>query len=70
MIEEKDYDVTIVVKLKTHIYFAACERDTPITPADAVANATGCMLDEDWYKLVEGYGGEFVTEMEFLVKET
>ena len=69
MIEDKQYRVTIIARLTTTIDFAPMERSGPITKWDAIENAVGSMSDEDWDNLKEGYGGEFVTAMEFEVEE-
>lgn len=39
MREEKDYDVTLTVRVSTRISFADMERQTPITESDAIENA-------------------------------
>lgn len=39
MIEDKSYDVTLVLRISTVIEFAPIERDSPITKSDAIENA-------------------------------
>lgn len=39
MIEDKSYDVTLVLRVSTRINFAPIERDRPITKQDAIENA-------------------------------
>lgn len=58
MIEEKDYSVTLTVRLHTTVSFAATERKRPITKADAIDNAIG-MIPEGPLSLFDGFGGEF-----------
>ena len=72
MIDEKLYEVTIVIKLTTTIDFAPREIEEdehPINQLDAISNAVGSMPAEAWDDLKDGFGGEFSTEMEFYVKE-
>ena len=69
MIEDKQYRVTIIVRLTTTIDFAPIERNSPITRFDAIENAIGSMSDEDWKNLTDGYGGEFDVATDFEVEE-
>lgn len=41
MIEDKEFDVTITLRLGTNVVFSPIERDTPITKDDALANFYG-----------------------------
>jgi hypothetical protein len=55
MIEEKDFIVTLIIRLTTNVYFAPTERDSPITNQDAIDNAIGRLPEE----VFSGFGGEF-----------
>lgn len=59
VIEEADYDVTLIIRLSTRIYFAPIERSGPITRADAIDNAWGCIPDDIVKQIEDGFGGEF-----------
>ena len=69
MVEDKEYAVEIVIRLKTVITFAPLERETPITEFDAIDNAVGLTQADVWNEIRSGFGGEFNVEMEFHVKE-
>lgn len=69
MIEEKDYDVTITIQLRTRVAFAAIERDGPLTVFDAIQNAVGAIPSEVWPQLEDGFGGEFTSQVNFTAHE-
>lgn len=47
MIEEKDYNVELTIKVRTIESFAPIERDSPLTEKDAVDNAIGSLFIEE-----------------------
>ncbi len=55
MNEDKDYAVTLTLRLSTTISFAGMEREGPLTHSDAVENAIGS-LPSGWLAAVEGEG--------------
>lgn len=57
MIEEKEYDVTLTLRISTWVPFAPAERDGPLRPSDAVDNAIG-MIPESVFEALRGEGFE------------
>lgn len=46
MVEEREYNVELNIKVSTLIIFDAMERETPITEGDAIENAIGSLFVE------------------------
>lgn len=65
MIEEVDYNVTIIIRLSTTIGFSAMERDRPITKFDAIDNALGHFQDDMLKEIESGFGGEFEVDFDY-----
>jgi hypothetical protein len=65
MIEDIDYNVTIVIRLTTTVGFAPMERDRPIDKFDAIDNARGHIFDEQWAEIESGFGGEFAVDISY-----
>ena len=55
MNEDKDYAVTLTLRLSTVVSFAPMEREGPLTYSDAIENAIGS-LPSGWLATVEGEG--------------
>ena len=55
MIEEKDYAVKLTVTLKSRIYFAPVERNSELTPEDAVDNAIGMLQKSTWENMHDNF---------------
>lgn len=47
MVEEKDYNVELTIKVKTIVSFAPMEGDRPLTLQDAVDNAIGSLFSDE-----------------------
>ena len=55
MIEEKDYEVTLSIRVTTVVRFAPMEREGTITKSDAIDNAIGS-LPFGWLEAAESEG--------------
>ena len=55
MIEDKEYEVTLSIRVNTIVRFAPMERENPITKSDAIDNAIGS-LPFGWLEAAESEG--------------
>lgn len=70
IVETVEYDVEIIVRLRTTIEFAPIERDSEVTAFDAIAAAWGVIPSEVGNDLQTGFGGEFSVTLEHSTHET